>query len=241
MAVKFWKIRTSRSIQKSNQVENCIQNLIFFCLLVFSSTSAFYTVMMNGICHLEGATGGGGNGTSTNWHMNLLPSSNEKTPAPNVTPSSNPTVTGYHQPPPKQPALEFNHHHPTAQHHQQQANGGGGAHQTAAAAVAAAAAAQSLLESTQQQQQQHLPSISAHPVPPPSLRESVIMGKYRSIVKSNWGMQLLSRVYQSGSKFTLSDQSLQSSANLTPAVLKLTELRREAFAAIQELLGSVEG
>ncbi|VDL63691.1 unnamed protein product [Hymenolepis diminuta] len=128
---------------------------------------------MNGICHLEGATGGGGNGTATNWHMNLIPSSNEKTPAPNVTPSSNPTVTGYHQPPPpKQPALEFNHHHPTAQHHQQQANGGGGAHQTAAAAVAAAAAAQSLLESTQQQQQQHLSSIPAHPVPPPSLRES---------------------------------------------------------------------
>lgn len=147
---------------------------------------------MNGICHLEGATGGGGNGTATNWHMNLLPSSNEKTPAPNVTPSSNPTVTGYHQPPPpKQPALEFNHHHPTAQHHQQQANGGGGAHQTAAAAVAAAAAAQSLLESTQQQQQ-HLPSIPAHPVPPPSLRESVscllLLSSYLLIhlVKIKW-------------------------------------------------------
>lgn len=121
----------------------------------------------NGICHLEGATGGG-NGTATNWHMNLLPSSNAKNPAPNVTPSSNPTAAGYHQPPPpKQPGLEFNHHHPTAQHHQQQANGGGGVHQTAAAV----AAAQSLLESTQQQQQ-HLSSISAHPVPPPSLRES---------------------------------------------------------------------
>lgn len=126
---------------------------------------------MNGMCHLEG--GGGGAGNNTNWHMNLL--TPEKAPLSSTAAVANVTnPAGYlsdmkPQPPPsKQPALDFNHH-------QQQSNGAEAhhPHQTAAATAVVAAAAQSLLEtSQQQQQQQHLSSI-AHPVLPPSLRESV--------------------------------------------------------------------
>ena len=145
---------------------------------------------MNGMCHLEG----GGN----TWQMNLnLP---DKTPS--SSPPTNATsaavavaaaaaaaaVSGYQSPPPptKQPHLDFNHqqHHCYPQQHHTNGTGAEGQsqipqqmhHQASNPGLPHPPLQHPLLESShqpqQQQQQQHVSS-TAHPILPPSLRESV--------------------------------------------------------------------